>query len=179
MKNSMALAALAASLSLGACATVPEQDTPNTFATAALTNSAGQNVGSVEIVQSGAKLMLRANVSGQTPGEHGIHLHTTGKCEAPAFTTAGGHLNPSAHQHGTLNPAGPHAGDLPNLVVGPNGSGKIESPLMGTVDSFAASVFDADGTAIVLHAGPDDYKTDPSGNSGGRVACGIMLRFGA
>jgi Cu-Zn family superoxide dismutase len=121
--------------------------------------------------------MFRANVSGQASGEHGIHLHTTGKCEAPGFTSAGGHLNPTEHQHGSLNPAGPHVGDLPNIIVGPDGNGMIESRLTGTAADILANLFDADGTAIVLHAGPDDYKTDPSGNSGGRIACGALLRF--
>ncbi|WP_231627002.1 superoxide dismutase family protein [Novosphingobium sp. AAP83] len=173
----MALVALVATLSLGACATVPPQSNANTLATAALANASGQSVGSVEIVQSGTTVMFRANVSGQASGEHGIHLHTTGRCEAPGFTTAGGHLNPTAHQHGSLNPAGPHVGDLPNIIVGPDGNGMIASQLTGTAADLLANLFDADGTAIVLHAGPDDYKTDPSGNSGGRIACGVLLRF--
>lgn len=177
MKMRMAVVALVATLSLGACATVPPQSNANTLATAALANASGQSVGSVEIVQSGTTVMFRANVSGQASGEHGIHLHTTGRCEAPGFTTAGGHLNPTAHQHGSLNPAGPHVGDLPNIIVGPDGNGMIASQLTGTAADLLANLFDADGTAIVLHAGPDDYKTDPSGNSGGRIACGALLRF--
>lgn len=177
MKMRIAVVALAAQLSLGACTTVPPQNTASTLATAVLINFNGQNIGSVEIAQNGTALMFRANVLEQSAGEHGIHLHTTGKCEAPGFTTAGGHLNPTAHQHGSLNPAGPHAGDLPNIVVRQDGSGMIEGPLTGTAADLVASVFDTDGTAIVLHAGPDDYKTDPSGNSGGRIACGVLMRF--
>ncbi len=176
MNKKIASVALASLSLLGACATVTPQEATSILARASLTNPAGQSVGSVEIVQSGATLMLRANVSGQVAGEHGVHLHTTGKCEAPAFTSAGGHLNPTAHQHGNLNPAGPHVGDLPNIVVGADGSGRIESPLMGSANDFTTNVFDTDGTAIVLHAGPDDYKTDPSGNSGGRIACGVLIR---
>ncbi len=176
MHKKIVAVALASFSLLGACATATPQETTSALARAALTNPAGQSVGSVEIVQSGATLMLRANVSGQVAGEHGVHLHTTGKCEAPAFASAGGHLNPTAHQHGNLNPAGPHVGDLPNIVVSADGSGRIESPLMGSANDFTTNVFDTDGTAIVLHAGPDDYKTDPSGNSGGRIACGVLMR---
>lgn len=177
MKMRIVVVALAASLSLGACATVPPQSNAKTLATAALVNTSGQSAGTVEITQSGTTLMFRANVAGQVSGAHGIHLHTTGKCEAPGFTSAGGHLNPTAHQHGSLNPAGPHVGDLPNIIVGPDGNGMIESRLTGAAADILDNLFDADGTAIVLHAGPDDYKTDPSGNSGGRIACGILLRF--
>lgn len=176
MNKTIAPMALAASLLIGACATVPANDTAKVLASAPLTNPSGQVVGSAEIVETGSSLMLRARVSGQTQGDHGIHLHTTGKCEAPGFTTAGGHLNPTAHQHGNLNPAGPHAGDLPNIVVASDGTGTIESPMTGPSAILLANLFDADGTAIVLHAGPDDYKTDPSGNSGGRIACGVLER---
>lgn len=176
MTKNGASAALMAALSLNACATVPANQTGTTLATAVLVNASGQNVGSAEIVQRGEGLMLVARVSAQAVGDHGIHLHTTGKCEAPAFTSAGGHLNPGAHQHGSLNPAGPHVGDLPNIAVASDGTGAVESRLPGTTAEIIASMFDSDGTAVVLHAGPDDYKTDPSGNSGGRIACGALER---
>jgi superoxide dismutase, Cu-Zn family len=177
MKMAFAWGAIAASLSLGACATATSRSAPSTVATAAMANPAGQNVGMVEIMRDGDSVMLRARVSGQNAGEHGIHLHATGKCDAPGFASAGGHLNPSAHQHGTLNPSGPHAGDLPNIMIGPDGAGTLAAQLTGNAADMAVSLFDADGTAIVLHAGPDDYKTDPSGNSGGRIACGVLMRF--
>ena len=176
MKKSIWPMALSATLMLGACATVPSEETANVIANATLTNAAGQKVGSAKLIQSDQKLFLRASVSDQTPGEHGIHLHAVGKCEAPGFTSAGGHLNPTAHQHGNLNPAGPHAGDLPNLVVTSDGTGSIESQIIGMSATALSNLFDVDGTAIVVHAGPDDYKTDPSGNSGGRIACGILVR---
>lgn len=171
--------AVLASLSLNACAAASSQNPPTTFATATLTNSAGQAVGNVEIVKSGLQVVIRANVTGQAAGEHGIHLHTTGVCEAPGFTSAGAHLNPADHQHGSLNPAGPHIGDLPNITVGSGGYGTIVSQLAGAAGAILDTIFDADGTAIVMHAGPDDYKTDPSGNSGGRIACGVLKRFPA
>ncbi len=142
-----------------------------------LTDVTGRSVGSAEISQTGTTLYLNASVSGQTSGEHGIHFHAVGKCEAPGFTTAGGHLNPSAHQHGSLNPAGPHLGDLPNITVAADGAGSVNVPLSGVPDEVVVAMFDADGTALVFHAGPDDYKTDPSGNSGGRLACGVLERL--
>jgi len=179
MTRSFTPIGLVAAISLSACATVPTNPSETMLATATLTNATGQNVGTAEIVQIGAGAVLRARIVGQTAGDHGIHLHTTGKCETPGFTSAGGHLNPSGHQHGNLNPAGPHVGDLPNIAAAPDGSGMIESPMLGKPAEILANTFDADGTAVVLHAGPDDYKTDPSGNSGGRIACGILIRAAA
>ena len=114
------------------------------------------------------------NVTGMPAGEHGAHLHTVGRCDAPDFTTAGGHLNPLGKKHGTHNPQGSHLGDLPNLVVAADGTGSLTIPLAGTAAELEASLFDGDGTAIVVHAGPDDYMTDPAGNSGGRIACGVF-----
>ncbi|MCX7284199.1 MAG: superoxide dismutase family protein [Novosphingobium sp.] len=139
-----------------------------------MSDPTGKTVGSAEIVRTAAGMTLNAKVSGISPGVHGIHLHQTGKCEAPGFTTAGGHLNPTAHQHGTMNPAGPHLGDLPNIEVGADGNGTISVPIAGQASDITAAIVDSDGTAVVVHAGPDDYKTDPSGNSGGRIACGVL-----
>lgn len=176
MNKTMLSTALLATLTLAACTTVPSANMTNVLANATLKNSAGQSIGSAKILQSGQALLLMANVTGQSPGEHGIHLHATGKCEAPGFTSAGGHLNPTAYQHGNLNPAGPHAGDLPNILVASDGAGAIETQITGASATALANFFDVDGTAIVVHAGPDDYKTDPSGNSGGRIACGVLVR---
>jgi len=169
---------LACCLFLGACADV--QSTPPTaalLAEASLQSSTGAPVGKASIEQRGSELALVVNVMGLAPGTHGIHLHTTGKCDAPGFTTAGGHLNPTSHQHGTMNPAGPHLGDLPNIVVASDGTGSLRNPITGAAQAALASMFDADGTAVVVHAGPDDYVTDPSGNSGGRIACGVLARL--
>jgi Cu-Zn family superoxide dismutase len=111
------------------------------------------------------------------PGPHGLHIHEVARCEEPRITTAGGHFNPEKKQHGTQNPAGPHAGDLPNITIGPDGNGRLE-----TVESRIRlsggplSLFDADGSAIVIHAAPDDYTTDPTGNSGDRIACGVIVK---
>lgn len=111
------------------------------------------------------------SVKGVPEGVHGVHIHTTGKCEGPDFTTAGGHWNPGTTQHGKENPMGPHMGDLPNLHADKDGRDEITLTLKG---GTFAGLMDADGAALVVHAGPDDYKTDPSGNSGGRIACGVF-----
>lgn len=176
MFSKAAIAPLAGCLVLGACATMENGAAASTVARTELTDASGATVGSAQIEQSGTQLTLVASVRNMTPGDHGIHLHTTGKCDAPGFTTAGGHLNPTAHQHGSMNPAGPHFGDLPNIMVGADGVGTVRASLTGTSAVALTELFDADGTAVVVHAGPDDYKTDPSGNSGGRVACGVLSR---
>ncbi len=109
------------------------------------------------------------------PGTHGIHIHTVGKCAGPDFATAGGHLNPGPKMHGKDNPMGPHAGDLLNFDV--DADGKSHATLMAdhvTLTDGPASLFHTGGTALVIHAMPDDYKTDPSGNSGARIACGVI-----
>jgi Cu-Zn family superoxide dismutase len=98
-----------------------------------------------------------------------------GKCDAPDFTSAGPHFNPTGKQHGALNPQGSHAGDLPNLNVGPDGTGRLETATEQiTLGPGATSLWDADGSALVVHAAPDDFTTDPTGNAGGRIACGIL-----
>ena len=99
-----------------------------------------------------------------------------GACEAPGFESAGGHLNPEMRQHGMQNPAGPHLGDLPNVTTDRAGVGAVSAALPGTRDAVLSRLFDADGTAIVVHASADDYRTDPSGNSGSRIACGVLSR---
>ena len=119
---------------------------------------------------------LRLDVSGLSAGVHGTHLHSIGKCEPSGFSSAGGHLNPTGRQHGTMNPMGSHMGDLPNLSVGADGTGSMEFALDGKAGDIESALFDADGTAIVVHAGPDDYATDPSGDSGSRIACGVFAR---
>ena len=124
----------------------------------------------------GGEVTLNASFSGLTPGSHAVHLHTTGQCTAPDFTSAGGHLNPAGHEHGTQNPRGAHLGDLPNVTIGADGTGTMSAVVRGTLAGVADDIFDADGTAIVVHAGADDYRTDPTGNAGGRVACGVVSR---
>ena len=114
-----------------------------------------------------------------TPGQHGIHFHAVGRCDGPDFATAGPHFNPTSRQHGARNPQGPHAGDLPNLTIDastatPGGHAATMTTTLVTLAAGPASILDADGTALVIHANADDEVTDPSGNSGGRVACAVL-----
>ena len=142
-------------------------------AVALLRTPDGADVGRATATEVTGGIRFTLDVRGLTPGTHGAHVHTVGHCDAPDFQTAGGHWNPLGAKHGSMNPQGPHEGDLPNLIVGPNGHGTI-----GTVVSGAtmAGLLDADGSAIVVHEKADDLMTDPSGNSGARIACGV---FGA
>ncbi|MFT3967792.1 MAG: superoxide dismutase family protein [Sphingobium sp.] len=140
------------------------------LAWAKLLDAQGREAGRVRLAAGEHGLDGVVDVTGIAPGAHGIHLHTTGKCEAPDFASAGGHLNPDARQHGLQNPQGSHQGDLPDLIVGADGKGHG----MFTAHTTEATIFDADGTAFVVHAAPDDGKTDPSGNSGARILCGVL-----
>jgi superoxide dismutase, Cu-Zn family len=140
-----------------------------------IVNAQGQKIGTATIHQSGTGVRINVEVSQLPPGTHGIHIHTVGKCEGPAFTTAGGHLNPASKKHGKDNPDGPHAGDLLNLEVGADGNGKASlSDANATLGEGPNSLFHEGGTALVIHEKADDYKTDPAGNSGARIACGVI-----
>jgi Cu-Zn family superoxide dismutase len=144
-------------------------------ATATVSGADGIAHGTVTAVESPKGLKITYKAVGLPPGEHGVHIHMTGKCEAPGFTTAGGHWNPTGKMHGSMNPMGPHAGDLPNLKIGANGKGVVSFLVPGaTLTTGAEALLDADGAAFVVHAAQDDLKTDPSGNSGGRIACGVF-----
>ena len=148
-------------------------------ASAELKNAAGQVVATATFTQGAGGVQVQVKVSNLDPGVHGIHLHTVGKCDAPDFTSAGGHFNPTSKQHGYDNPAGPHAGDLgnpPNITVGADRTGTLNVTTNAvTLSAGANSLMDADGSALVIHAGTDDNKTDPAGNSGARVACGVIV----
>ncbi|MGL4543845.1 MAG: superoxide dismutase family protein [Polymorphobacter sp.] len=149
---------------------------PSLTTTVQLLGPNGELHGTATLSQTGSATRIQAVVSGLAPGSYAIHLHAVGKCEAPGFTTAGPHFNPTTHQHGTANPAGPHLGDLPNVAVGADGTGRIDALIAALqIRGGAVPLIDADGAAIVVHAGPDDYKTDPSGNSGARIACGALV----
>jgi superoxide dismutase, Cu-Zn family len=148
---------------------------PASQATAELKDKDGKPVGIATFRESAGGVTVDLNVKGLTPGLHAVHVHAVGKCEAPAFTSAGGHFNPAQKKHGHKNPEGAHAGDLPNMLVAKDGTGRFESFTDGiTLKSGATSVFDKDGSALVIHAGVDDYATDPTGNAGDRAACGII-----
>ena len=158
---------------LAACQTADEPPTAR-LGQATLRLASGLPAGTAQLLSSGSQVNLSIAAAGLAKGAHGVHLHMVGACDAPDFASAGGHLNPGGRQHGAENPAGAHLGDLPNVVVGGAGAGTISATLPGTREEILARLFDADGTAVVVHAGADDYRTDPSGNSGGRVACGML-----
>ena len=146
-------------------------------ATASLRDSVGQTVGTLTLRDApGQPLTIEGEVSGLPAGTHGIHFHSVGQCDAAGqFASAGAHFNPASRKHGLENTEGPHAGDLPNVVVGADGRAvvRMSTPRV-TLGREAASLLDADGSAVVVHAVPDDQRTDPSGNSGGRIACGVI-----
>lgn len=144
-------------------------------ATAELQDASGQVVGTATFTEAAGGVQIAVQVNGIEPGTHGIHIHETGTCTAPDFTSAGAHFNPTGQQHGLENPQGPHAGDMQNLEVAADGSATAtftnERISLGAGEN---SLFDADGSALVIHATADDQVTDPSGNSGDRIACGVV-----
>lgn len=177
-------------LALGACATDgdstamaaqaesgPIESTigPPTLA-ADLRDSQGRTRARATVEQSGDSLRVRVEATAMTPGSYGAHIHTTGRCDPPAFTTAGPHWNPTGQKHGKDNPQGMHKGDLPNLTVGPDGRGSFEYTIPHAILSgmLPTKLVDGDGAAVVIHAKADDHRTDPSGNSGDRIACGVL-----
>jgi len=166
---------------LSACATVENiaDDVANELSTeqvgtASLSFANGQPAGTARLLSDGEQLSLAVTVNGMAPGAHGFHLHTTGTCRAPDFTSAGGHLNPYNRTHGTQSPGGSHLGDMLNLQVNASGSASTTVDVSDTPASALEEIFDTDGTAVVVHAGADDYRTDPSGDAGSRIACGVL-----
>ena len=174
-------AALFAAIAVTACGGQARgpggSDLPEPVATASLFDTSGTRVGLATFTVSGGEARRGSSVSGLSPGEHGMHIHETGACTPPDFTSAGGHFNPASKRHGLLNPEGPHAGDLPNLLVREDGSADTTltvSPSLLT--EGPGSMIGPQKRALVIHADPDDQKTDPSGNSGARVVCGVIER---
>lgn len=144
-------------------------------ASATLVDTAGNVVGSAKFTEDADGILhVNVKVKGLTPGRHGIHLHAVGAC-VPSFAAAGSHHNPLGAEHGLDNPDGAHAGDLPNLVVNEAGVGHLNATTdRATLSAGPTTLFDADGSAVIIHANEDDQVTDPTGNSGGRVACGVI-----
>ncbi len=160
-------------------AAVAWSDAAPKSAHADIANAQGTKIGAAKFTATKDGVKIAVNVSQLTPGEHGIHIHAVGKCEGPAFTSAGGHFNPTNAHHGINNPQDPHphAGDLLNLVVGKDGKAKatfVDKAV--TLGDGANSLFHEGGTALVIHAKPDDLMSDPSGNSGDRIACGVIQK---
>ena len=146
-------------------------------ARASLTDGEGRSVGDARLRQTPHGVLVKVELRNVTPGTHAMHIHEVGRCDAPTFGSAGAHLAASGEQHGFFDADGPHAGDLPNLEVPAMGQLAVEHLVSHvTLDGGARPLFDADGSAIVIHAAEDDYKSDPSGNSGDRIACGRIVR---
>ncbi len=138
----------------------------------------GNSVGTAELTPAPMGVNIHLNLMNLPPGVHGIHIHAVAKCEGPAFTTAGGHFNPDMKHHGLENPEGPHAGDIPNITVGPQGTAMTAILAPGvTMGDDPHSIFSNGGTALVIHAMADDMKTDPAGNAGARIACGVISKM--
>ncbi|MGI9387724.1 MAG: superoxide dismutase family protein [Methyloligellaceae bacterium] len=146
-------------------------------AKAQLKTADGKDAGVVEIVESPSGAILTAKLKGLPPGTHAFHIHGIGKCEAP-FKSAGGHFNPDKAKHGLMTEEGPHAGDMPNIHVAANGELMIEiwNPMVTLIADQENSLMDSDGSAIVIHQGPDDYKSNPAGAAGPRIACGVIKK---
>ena len=165
------LTAMAAMLLAG---TLSAADAGRKSATAELKDAKGQTVGEAKFKEGKNAVLLTVKVTNLPAGEHAIHVHTVGKCEAPDFKTAGGHFNPENKKHGIMNPEGHHAGDMANFTIAASGKGTYKSTLPGVTlsGSGANSLFHEGGTALVIHEKADDMKTDPAGNAGARIACG-------
>jgi Cu-Zn family superoxide dismutase len=134
----------------------------------------GEKMGSAKLLWTDNAIAITVVVEGLEPGERAFHLHSAGTCDAPDFTSAGGHLNPLGRAHGSLNPDGQHLGDLPNIVTDEDGKSELTFTFSDETEQLVRQIFDADGTAVMIHAGPDDYMSDPAGAAGPRIACGVL-----
>ncbi len=138
-------------------------------------NAMGETLGALNFTETKEGVQVEGRLTGLSPGIHGFHIHQVGQCAAPDFKSAGPHFNPGQKQHGDLNPLGVHAGDLVNLTVNPEGSGSVNMLAKGaTIKAGPNSLMQPGGTSLVIHASADDRKSDPSGNSGERIACGVI-----
>lgn len=177
MRRRRRLSLAFAPLLLAGCYALAGTEVPVSTVNLVLSN--GAVAGTVRAFDQPTGVLLRIEAAGLPPGTHGVHVHMVGRCDPPAFTSAGGHWNPTSRKHGHNNPAGWHAGDLGNVGIGADGR-LVAGLLVPNANLYAATagapnvVLDADGAALVIHAKPDDETTDPSGNSGDRIACAVL-----
>lgn len=148
--------------------------TPAAAVTADMKGTAGRDFGTLTLSESASGVSISGTLRGLPPGVHGFHIHDAGQCEGPRFESAGAHWNPTGKAHGSLNPAGPHLGDMPNITVGDDSTVTIQATTPGGTLHGENALLDDNGAAIVIHADADDYKSNPSGNSGNRIACGVV-----
>lgn len=176
MKFAPVLLVLPLTVALSACATTSSGgDAAAPVAKAKLLAGDGAARGEAVVTEAADGLHVVVKAQGLAPGIHAVHIHTTGTCTGPDFASAGGHWNPTGRKHGKDNPAGMHMGDMPNMLAASDGRGEIEYIIAGgTISSGATPMLDADGAAVVIHAQADDNVSDPAGNAGGRVACGVL-----
>lgn len=172
---------VALTLPLSACSMpyIPGVTTGPPVAGATLRDAAGSVVGSAVFLQEDDGVRILLDLKGVKPGTKAVHIHEARRCDPPSFDSAGAHFNPKKAEHGAENPRGPHAGDLPNITVEPTGRGHLEvtNPRV-TLRSGPESLLDGGGASLIVHEGPDDMRTDPGGNSGRRIACGVIERGG-
>ncbi len=169
-------AAFAAALALAVAALGEDKPSPEQKAYATLKDANGKEVGRAIFTATPSGALLDLTLTAAQPGVHALHIHAVGKCEGPDFKSAGPDFNPDRTKHGIMNPEGPHAGDLPNIHV--PADGKLEVEVLNPVVTISqeAALLDTDGSSIVIHANADDYQTDPEGNAGAGIACGVIMR---